>query len=173
MLNRVNLVLSILLAIVVVVLLTVRTNYSQPNFQIILGDDMTYSPSYDAYDPNPNFANGRTLQSPVPGTLPRDAFVFHYEATPKEAIRAGEELTNPYDLIEVDKEATTEDEKQAATDKKKLALIEDKKQASTERGANIFKTYCAACHGGGGAGDGPVAKRGFPPPPSLLTGKYP
>lgn len=36
-------------------------------------------------------------------------------------------------------------------------------------GAAVFQIYCQPCHGPGGKGDGPVAARGFPPPPSLLA----
>jgi mono/diheme cytochrome c family protein len=36
-------------------------------------------------------------------------------------------------------------------------------------GAAVFQIYCQPCHGAGGKGDGPVAARGFPPPPSLLA----
>jgi mono/diheme cytochrome c family protein len=43
--------------------------------------------------------------------------------------------------------------------------------ASVQRGAETFVIYCVCCHGPRGAGDGPVAKRGFPPPPPLPTGK--
>ena len=42
-------------------------------------------------------------------------------------------------------------------------------QPSLERGAVVFQTFCQPCHGGAGKGDGPVALRGFPPPPSLLA----
>ncbi len=37
------------------------------------------------------------------------------------------------------------------------------------RGAVIFGTFCQPCHGAAGKGDGPVAMRGYPPPPSLLA----
>jgi mono/diheme cytochrome c family protein len=36
-------------------------------------------------------------------------------------------------------------------------------------GALVFQIYCQPCHGAGGKGDGLVAARGFPPPPSLLA----
>lgn len=36
-------------------------------------------------------------------------------------------------------------------------------------GAMVYQIYCQPCHGGAGKGDGPVAMRGFPPPPSLLA----
>ena len=40
---------------------------------------------------------------------------------------------------------------------------------ATRSGALVFQIYCQPCHGGAGKGDGPVAMRGFPPPPSLLA----
>jgi mono/diheme cytochrome c family protein len=36
-------------------------------------------------------------------------------------------------------------------------------------GAAVYQIYCQPCHGGAGKGDGPVAMRGFPPPPSFLA----
>jgi len=128
-------------------LLLLRVNHSRPNYQIILGDDMTYSPAYTAYAPNPNFADGRTFQQSVSGTLARGEQRYDFAPTPDDAIRAGEELVNPFPLSSAEMEM------------------------SADRGAIIFQTRCTSCHGGGGAGNGPVASRGFPPPPSLLTGK--
>lgn len=148
-LNRTNIVLAVILALVVLSTASVRVNFSQPNFEIALGKDMTYSPAYDSYEPNPNFPNGTTLQVAVPGTIARDEMPLHYEATPESAQLAGEQLVNPRD-------PSSEDH-----------------SASVQRGGTAFQIFCTACHGGGGGGDddGPVAKRGFPPPPSLLAGK--
>ena len=147
MIHRANLALIIVLVLVLALLVLFRVNHSRPNYQIILGDDMTYSPAYTAYAPNKNFINGRTMQAPVAGTIARGAHVFDFEATPQDAIRAGEQLANPFG-------SSTEE---AA--------------ASADRGALTFRTICVTCHGGDAAGNGPVAMRGFPPPPSLLTGK--
>ncbi len=36
-------------------------------------------------------------------------------------------------------------------------------------GAVVYQTYCQPCHGVAGKGDGLVAMRGFPPPPSFLA----
>jgi len=36
-------------------------------------------------------------------------------------------------------------------------------EASLLRGEKLFETYCVACHGVAGKGDGPVIKRGFYP----------
>lgn len=39
------------------------------------------------------------------------------------------------------------------------------------RGENLYATYCAGCHGAGGAGDGPVAALLSPPPANLAAGR--
>ncbi len=39
---------------------------------------------------------------------------------------------------------------------------------SADRGAEVFSTHCAVCHGPEGAGDGPGAAALDPPPPDLL-----
>jgi len=39
------------------------------------------------------------------------------------------------------------------------------------RGEVVFRNYCQVCHGPAGKGDGTVAQRGFPTPPSLLAPK--
>ena len=49
------------------------------------------------------------------------------------------------------------------------AVARPDRHASTRSGALVFQIYCQPCHGGTGKGDGPVAMRGFPPPPSLLA----
>ncbi len=43
--------------------------------------------------------------------------------------------------------------------------------ADRERGRVVFARICSPCHGPGGAGDGLVAQRGFPPPPNLATAR--
>jgi mono/diheme cytochrome c family protein len=50
---------------------------------------------------------------------------------------------------------------------------------SAASGAEMFKSYCAACHGTGGKGDGPAASAHKVPPPDLTMlakkngGKFP
>jgi len=78
--------------------------------------EMVRTVSYKAFSANPNFADGKTLQLPPEGSIPREA---------------------------VSQPART--------------------------GSLVYQIYCQPCHGGTGKGDGPVAMRGFPPPPSLLA----
>ncbi|TWU21789.1 c-type cytochrome [Bythopirellula polymerisocia] len=147
MIYRLNIGLLVLLGAILVMLMVLRVDNSRPNYQVNLGDDMTYSPAFTPFEANSNFANGRTLQDPVPGTIARGTQLFSFEATPEGALRAGTELPNPFDPSS---EAGI---------------------ASADRGDALFSVFCISCHGADGTGNGPVAKWGFPPPPSLLTGK--
>jgi mono/diheme cytochrome c family protein len=101
---------------------------------------MGVSPSYGSQTANPILPKGVTVQPPVAGTIPRGFKPFHYGNTPEEAMRAGEELTNPF-------EATAE---------------------NLKRGKYVFENNCAVCHGTSGAGDGPVIPK-YPNPPSFKT----
>ena len=96
MINRTNTVLTVLLVIVVAMSAVVGVDYSRPNFEIL--PDMKYTPAWEAFAANPNFPDGRTMQPPVPGTIARGQLPLHYAATKEDAIRAGEELTNPASL---------------------------------------------------------------------------
>jgi mono/diheme cytochrome c family protein len=133
---------SLLLAVVVLGVASwiLSPDLTKPNFEFL--PQMAHSPRYNAFAPNPNFADGTTLQHPEPGTIARGSKPLHYAATPQDALRAGEELKSPLDLSNV---------------------------RARERGAFVFSNFCAVCHGAGGAGNGPVAQRGYPPPPSLLA----
>lgn len=113
---------------------------AKPNFEFL--PQMAHSPRYNAFAPNPNFGDGSTLQHPEPGTIARGSMPLPYAATPQDALRAGEELKSPLDTSNV---------------------------RARDRGAFVFSNFCAVCHGAGGSGNGPVAQRGYPPPPSLLA----
>jgi mono/diheme cytochrome c family protein len=102
--------------------------------------DMARSVPYDSFSSNPNFADRMTLRKPVPGVVIRGSMPLHFAATPADAQRAGRELSNPFHDA-----------------------------ASLTRGAAVYATYCEICHGPLGKGDGTVALRGFPAPPSLLA----
>lgn len=169
MMSRTNIVLVVLLLVVASLAATSGVDYSRPNIEIL--PDMKYSPAWSAYEPNENFPNGRTLQSPVAGSIARGAMPLHYEATKEDAVRAGQELQNPYTP---DTAAPADDDQPADQDKPPEAGSADERdplQASVERGREVFRVFCICCHGAGGAGDGLVPQRGFPPPPSLLSGK--
>ena len=135
-----NLLLAIGIAIFGALNWMIQRNFAQPNLEFL--PEMARSVPYDSFSPNPNFRDGKTLQLPVPGTIPRGFLPLHYEATPQDAERAGEELHNPY---------SREDHE------------------ARQRGEVVYTNFCLPCHGAAGRGDGPVVFRGFPGPPSLLS----
>lgn len=146
-LNRTNVILMILLIVVVIPTVATRVDYTKPNIEFM--PDMKYTPAWTAFQQNSHFANGQTLQTPVTGTIARGLLPLHFKPTKEDALRAGMELSNPH--------------RDSAGDAAQL-------QESIRRGSDTYRVFCISCHGVAGAGDGPVAKRGFPPPPSLLTG---
>lgn len=137
-------VLNICLLLALCVLLglnwALRPDAARTNSEFL--PEMVRTARYNAFAPNPNFADGKTLQHPAPGTIPRDEPPLHYRATPEDAVRAGQELQSPI----------------AAGDARAL-----------QRGTVLFANFCQPCHGPGGRGDGLVVQRGFPAPPSLLA----
>jgi mono/diheme cytochrome c family protein len=139
---RRNVGLMVLLGVLVLLNWLTGPDPGRPNLEFL--PDMAHAPRYGTFAPNPNFPNGRTLQPPVPGTIPQGQMPLHYRATPEDALRAGKELHN---------------------------RLDPRSARWRERGAFVFTNYCAVCHGAGGLGDGPVTTRGVPPPPSLLADK--
>lgn len=134
-----NIILGSIMVVAIVLSFAAARDYSKPNLEVL--PDMYHGPSYHAFEQNENTRYGRTLRQPAPGTIPRGLLPFEYQPTEQDALRAGEELTNPISADDI---------------------------SSLSRGATAYAIFCQHCHGPGGAGDGMVAKRGFPPPPSLL-----
>ncbi len=105
--------------------------------------DMAYSEAYETYAPNSIFADGKTAQPPVPGTIPRHMVPYQYPNTSEGMKLAGEELVNPFESTE----------------------------ENLARGKKEYNTFCANCHGFDGMGDGNLYTSGKYPsePPSLIT----
>lgn len=88
--------------------------------------DMFYSTAYETYSTNPVFSDGKTIRTPVEGTVSREYIPFEYKNEPADRIRAGKELVNPLTLsAEV-----------------------------LENGKSIYNVFCMNCHGSAGQGDG-------------------
>lgn len=112
-----------------------------------------YDPiGYNPDQPNTNFANNMTAQTPPEGSTPIGFERFEFVNTMEDYERAGLELVNP--LFETEE--------------------------NLAKGDALYQVYCAVCHGHDGKGDGPITKdrsvedsRGsrqlenFPPPPSF------
>ena len=134
-----NVFLLVALLLVLFLNWAVRRDPTQRNIEVM--NEMVNSVAYESQAENPMRPETSTMLEPVAGTIARGFRPLHYAATPEDAKRAGDELVNP----ESPDDAT-----------------------AVDRGAFVFSTFCVVCHGAAGLGDGPVTKRGFPPPPSLL-----
>jgi mono/diheme cytochrome c family protein len=114
----------------------------QPGYEIKILSDMVEPVPYEAFGENRIFADGKNMQAPVQGTIPRGATPFEYEATDADAERAGREVHNP--------------------------LKPDSK--NIERGKFVYETFCLSCHGVTGDGDGQLIPK-YPNPPSVMDKK--
>ncbi len=141
-LRTVNVILGAIMVIAIVLSFAAARDFSRPNLEVL--PDMAHGPSYHAFEKNPNTSDGLTLRMPAPGSIPRGQMPFNYERTEQDALRAGRELKSP--------------------------IFEDEVEAVI-RGSLEFAAFCQPCHGPTGLGDGKVAKRGYPPPPSLILEK--
>jgi mono/diheme cytochrome c family protein len=132
--------LLIVLALLIGTHWVILPDPSQRNYEFF--PNMVDSIARDAQSPPLVLGDGQALDlRPPEGSVARGYIPFEYEATPEGALLAGQELQNPFAADDADAAA---------------------------RGAIVFSNFCAVCHGGTGAGDGPVTRRGVPPPPSLL-----
>lgn len=136
--------IALLVGTIICILLTLNSgrDMSRPNVEFM--PDMAHSLAAESFGRNAVFADGITLQTPPAGTVARGRLPLRYGTTPEEAQRAGRELINPVDAGDADIQ---------------------------QLGATGFGIFCHPCHGATGAGDGPVAMKGFPPPPSLFAEK--
>jgi mono/diheme cytochrome c family protein len=107
--------------------------------------DLINSRAYETYTANPVFANGRTMQPPVEGTIPRGFIPYAYKKTDEDRAIAAKTLVNELDL-------TAE---------------------NLERGKREYGIYCVQCHGEKGDGQGRlfVSKKYTYPPGNLLNDK--
>lgn len=108
-------------------------------------DDMVESAAYESYTVNPNFADGKTMQPPVAGTIPRGMIPYPYQKTDEDRVLAAQSLVND------------------------VPLTED----NLARGKKQYGIYCAQCHGEKGDGQGQlyVRKKYTYPPANLLSEK--
>ncbi len=104
-----------------------------------------YDPiAYNPDQPNKNFKDGKTAQTPPAGTIPVGFDkIDAYPNTPEGYQAAGTSLSNPLPVS----------------------------VKTLEEGKSLYLSRCSHCHGLEGKGDGSIVKLGkFPAPPSYGTG---
>jgi mono/diheme cytochrome c family protein len=112
--------------------------------------DMANSRAYETYSANPVFADGRTSQGPVAGTVKRgEEYPVHIEmdkAGDTVNYFASRSLPNPFDSLDADQMKETE---------------------------RLYLINCGICHGAKLDGNGPLWKDGdgpYPAKPASLVG---
>ncbi len=112
--------------------------------------DMANSRAYETYSANPVFADGRTSQGPVAGTVKRgEEYPVHIEmdkAGDTANYFASRAIPNPFDSLDADQMKETE---------------------------RIYLINCGICHGAKLDGNGPLWKDGdgpYPAKPAALVG---
>jgi mono/diheme cytochrome c family protein len=112
--------------------------------------DMANSRAYETYSTNPVFADGRTSQGPVAGTVKRgDAYPVH---------------------IEMDKVGDTANYYASRSLQNPIASLTAEQMKETER---VYLINCGICHGPKLDGNGPLWKDGdgpYPSKPATLVG---
>ncbi|MFV0379057.1 MAG: c-type cytochrome [Mangrovibacterium sp.] len=138
--QRYKLVLSL---VVLVGLNSCDHNRNNPGWQYF--DDMVTSPAYETYTPNPNFADGKTMQPTIAGTVPRGFAHYPLIKSDEDRLKAGQLFQNPIELTDT----------------------------NLARGAEVYKIYCSDCHGDKGDGKGFLfTSKKYPyPPGDLLSEK--
>jgi len=140
-----NLLLVLVLATLIGVHWLILPDPSRRNVEFL--PDMVESVARDAQTAGPTLDDGTVVDfRPPAGAVAQGMTPFGFPATPEGARLAGEELTAP-------------------------AWSEEEMADVDARGALVFNTFCAVCHGAAGHGDGPATKKGVPPPPSFLAEK--
>ena len=96
-------------------------------------------------------ANRAGDREPIAHTVPRNNAQYYTTTN---------EFSAPYSVDKTD---------YAGAELKNVNTTVPRSELVVLRGQNRFDVMCSPCHARSGEGNGPVAQRGFPPPPSLLA----
>ncbi len=128
--------------VILFTLLTYLTprDFTEPNLMILPG--MVRSVPFDPFSANDIFPDGKTLRTPVAGTIARGFYPIDSSKSGQmaDAVRAGFSKLPPGEISRLD-----------------------------ERALQVFTTFCQPCHGTSGTGDGLIVGHGYPAPPALTA----
>jgi mono/diheme cytochrome c family protein len=148
------------------IVLNMRASFSDlPRWHVFF--DMDFQPKKKPQQTTTIFKDGRTMRPPVPGTVSReqltkeDPFYLGYDP-----MKASVSLSDQDKQIFVSTNSIASAAQTQAADSgrpPKSAMLDklpiEANEANIKLGKTKYETYCAACHGYAGFGDGLVAKR--------------
>lgn len=123
-------------------------------------------PKYKPLTPTTLFADGNSSRPQVAGTVPRSSGALAGTSSGRRG--TVDPVTPPGPAVGVDDEGQSLAQGGPATVpvySNPLPIT----SALLARGRERFNIYCAPCHSTAGDGDGMIARRGFPAPPSYHT----
>ena len=159
----------------------------KPNYLIAPQiNHMMFSKAVESQTKTDLFKNGRSLQHPPAGTMPRhlgcaprkddkalpahcNVLRVHYGVNAAGAKAAG--VVDKEGKADLTKFGTAQAEKAGLELTNPYSATGEEGAENLARGEVVFTTFCAPCHGVTGAGDGPVAARGVGMPGFPLTTK--
>ena len=127
--------------------------------------DMYDQPKYKPLSPSPLFANGNSARTPPPGSVP----MAQGADADTSSGRRGHMTLPPVPGPALPLDAQGRSLVQGDAGEQRYANPLPVTAALLQRGQERFDIYCAPCHGRAGNGDGMIARRGFPAPPSYHT----
>ncbi|MBL6962201.1 MAG: cytochrome c [Bacteroidetes bacterium] len=138
--NRITFKALAAAAFILIVLSSCDRDRNNPGYAYF--PDMAYSEAYEPYSVNPFFKDGKSMQDPAIGSIPRGHIPYQYPKTYEGQVQAGIDLINP--------------------------LL--KNEANLSRGKDGYEIFCAVCHGEQGKGDGELyTSKKFPVQPTSLV----
>lgn len=133
---------------VLIILFIVTSCYRDNNHPgYVYLPDMDESRAYDTYSENPNYADGKTMQAPVEGTIARGDIPYPLtKENEADVLLAGRTYKNPY----------------------------EHSPEIIANGKLLYERFCMSCHGELGDGKGHLYTSGrYPyPPGNLLEEKH-
>ncbi|MEI7035327.1 cytochrome c [Fulvimonas yonginensis] len=127
--------------------------------------DMYGQPKYKPLQPSPLFADGNSARTPPPGSVP----MAQGEAADTASGRHGQMTLPPAPGPALPPDAQGRSLARGEVGERRYANPLPLTASLLQRGRERYDIYCAPCHGLAGNGDGMIARRGFPAPPSYHT----
>lgn len=129
--------------------------------------DMYNQPRYAPYDSSEFFPDGASARRPVDGTIVRTAGPLAGASSGRQGIAAIPQAIEPVIPITVGQGNRQDDRHKGGWPPDLRSLPVTVNQRLLARGRQRFAIHCSPCHSLLGDGEGIVAQRGFPNPPSF------